>query len=80
MTEVAQGTELRVCQDIATRQAVGIAKYGLTVEQNPLKLLEWMRHEYEEQLDAVVYKRRQIEELERLVAEGKFVGISVEKL
>ena len=70
-SQLAQGTELRVCQDIANRQQIGIKKYGFTVETNPLKLLEWMQHEYEEQLDAVVYKKRQIEELKRLINEQK---------
>lgn len=29
-----QGTEARVCDDITERQALGISKYGKTVEQN----------------------------------------------
>ena len=65
-----EGTEARVCAEIAARQQMGINKYGTTVAENPLSLLEWMRHEYEEQLDAIVYKRRQIEELERICREG----------
>ena len=65
-----EGTEARVCVEIAARQQKGIAKYGTTVAENPLSLLQWMYHEYEEQLDAVVYKRRQIEELERICREG----------
>lgn len=65
-----EGTEAEVCTDIARRQQVGLEKYGVTVADNPLNLLEWMRHEYEEQLDAVVYKRRQIAELEKICREG----------
>lgn len=64
------GIEAEVCADIARRQQVGIDKYGTTVAENPLSLLDWMRHEYEEQLDAVVYKRRQIAELEKICREG----------
>lgn len=59
------GTEARVCDDIAARQAVGIAKYGQTVEANPLKLKEWLQHAYEECLDQAVYLKRAIEELEK---------------
>lgn len=64
------GVEAMVCAEIAARQARGIAKYGTTVADNPLTLLEWMWHEYEEQLDAAVYKRRQIVELEKICREG----------
>jgi hypothetical protein len=59
------GTEQRVCTDFAQRQALGIAKYGTTVEANPLSLREWLQHAYEETLDKAVYLRRAIEELEK---------------
>ena len=65
-----EGIEAEVCADITRRQQVGIDKYGTTVAENPMSLLDWMRHEYEEQLDAVVYKRRQIAELEKICREG----------
>ena len=59
------GTEARVCADIAARQALGIAKYGTTVEGNPLTLREWLAHSYEECLDMAVYIKRAIEEMEK---------------
>lgn len=59
------GTEARVCEDIAIRQQAGLAKYGTTVEGNPLMLREWLQHAYEETLDQAVYLRRAIEELEQ---------------
>lgn len=59
-----QGTEARVCQDIAERQAMGTAKYGTTVERNPLSLLEWLEHAYQECLDQAVYLKRAMEELQ----------------
>ena len=61
----ASGTEARVCADIARRQATGIAKYGTTVEANPLPLRQWLQHQYEELLDAAVYCKRAMEELDR---------------
>lgn len=61
----ATGTEMRVCQDIAWRQRRGVAKYGFTVEGNPLHLISWLRHAYEECLDQAVYLRRAIEEIEK---------------
>ncbi len=60
----ASGTEARVCGDIATRQVAGIAKYGLTVEGNPLSLRQWLQHAYEECLDQAVYLKRAMEEMD----------------
>lgn len=59
------GTEARVCMDISRRQAMGITKYGTTVEANPLPLHAWIRHAYEECLDKAVYLRRAMEEMEQ---------------
>jgi len=58
------GVEAAVCEDIARRQQMGIAKYGTTVAENPLDLREWLLHLYEELLDAAVYAKRAIFELE----------------
>jgi len=60
----ATGVEARVCEDIAARQRLGIAKYGGTVEQSPDDML---RHAYEEALDLAVYLRADMEK--RLDAE-----------
>lgn len=65
MTTHPTGTEARVCQDIAARQQLGIAKYGVTVEGNPLSLKEWLQHAYFETLDKAIYLKRAIEEMER---------------
>lgn len=61
---IAQGTEARVIFDIMQRQQRGIEKYGTTVEQNPLPLRDWLQHQYEELLDAAVYCRRAIDEID----------------
>lgn len=58
------GIELKVCEDIARRQQVGINKYGTTVADNPLALREWLQHAYEETLDKAVYLRRAIAEID----------------
>jgi hypothetical protein len=58
------GTEARVCADIAARQALGLRKYGQTVEDNPLPLKAWLQHAYEETLDQAVYLKRAIEQIE----------------
>jgi len=60
-----KGTEALVCEDIAIRQYLGLSKYGVSVQDNPLELREWLQHQYEELLDAAVYCRRAIEELDK---------------
>lgn len=62
---VVQGTEAKVCQLIAQRQAFGVNKYGTTVAQNPLSLRQWLVHQQEELADALVYCTRALEELDR---------------
>ena len=59
------GIEALVCQDIAKRQATGMNKYGISVADNPLLLKAWLQHQYEELLDAAIYCRRAIAELEK---------------
>ena len=58
----ATGTESRVIVDIVRRQQMGIAKYGTTVEANPLAFKQWLNHAYEETLD---YLKRAMEELDK---------------
>ena len=65
------GTEARVCELIAARQRLGTAKYGMTVAGNPLDLRAWLQHQLEELLDAAVYCKRAIEELDKQTDDGK---------
>jgi len=58
------GIEAAVCEDIALRQSLGVNKYGTTVADNQLSLREWLQHQYEELLDAAVYCRRAIAEID----------------
>ena len=62
---VAEGIEAMVCEDIARRQVVGLNKYGTSVADNPLMLKAWLQHQYEELLDAAVYCKRAIEQMEK---------------
>lgn len=64
----ATGIEAIVCRDIANRQRKGVAKYGTTVDANPLPLRDWLRHAYEECLDQAVYLRRAMDEIDRTKA------------
>jgi hypothetical protein len=62
------GTEAAICKDIASRQQLGIKKYGTTVRNNNLSLRQWLQHSYEEKLDDIVYMRRAIEEIDEEAA------------
>ena len=64
-THIPTGIESEVCDDIASRQAKGIAKYGTTVADNPAALKEWLQHAYEETLDQAIYLKRAIREIEK---------------
>jgi hypothetical protein len=53
-----------VCADLRQRSAVGIKKYGVTLERTDLTLKDWLQHAYEECLDQANYLKRSIMELE----------------
>ena len=59
-----EGIEAEVCADIARRQAFGKNKYGTTVAENPLSLRCWLVHQYEELLDAAIYAKLAIAEID----------------
>lgn len=61
--ETPVGIEKLVCEDIARRQAMGIQKYGTTVDENPLTPKQWAQHAYEEALDMAIYLKKLIQEL-----------------
>ena len=67
MSESPTGVEARVCEDIAARQRLGIAKYGCTVEQSPDDML---RHAYEEALDLAVYLRAEMDRRNKASLKG----------
>jgi hypothetical protein len=59
-----EGTEARICTEIAARQQMGINKYGTTVAENPIGLREWLVHAKQEALDQAIYLQRAIEEID----------------
>ena len=70
----ATGIEALVCADIAERQKKGIAKYGTTVERNPLELRAWLDHLYQELTDAAIYAKRAIEEQKVKPRSAEMIG------
>ena len=79
MTAISD-TEAQVCEDIKNRQQLGINKYGTTVAQNPLELRQWLQHSYEEKLDDVVYMKRAIQELDKIITAGVASSIDIDQI
>ncbi len=59
------GTEGRLFQIMAARQAEGRISYGLTVEDNPMPLKEWLIELRNEMLDGAIYAQKAIEDIEK---------------
>ena len=47
------------------RSIVGLAKYGVTTDNNPLSLREWLQHALEEALDMANYLQAAISKLDQ---------------
>jgi len=54
-----------ICDLIRARAARGVEKYRQTMERTDLGRVDWLQHLIEELLDAAVYCRRAIEELDK---------------
>ena len=50
--------EEKVIEKIRERAAVGLGKYGVTMERDDLSTEEWLNHLQEELLDGAVYIER----------------------
>ena len=48
----------RVVNKFVSRSDVGFKKYGVTLEQDPSKMFEWLNHLQEELMDAVLYLQK----------------------
>jgi hypothetical protein len=50
-----------VKEDLDRRAALGLKKYGVSLERTDLTETDWIQHAYEEALDLSCYLRRLIE-------------------
>ena len=48
----------RVVDKFVSRSDVGFAKYGVTLEQDPSEMFQWLNHLQEELMDAVLYLQK----------------------
>ena len=54
----------QVCRDLDNRSRLGVKKYKTTLDRTDLDLKDWLQHQYEELLDAALYTKRAIKEIE----------------
>jgi hypothetical protein len=48
----------RVVNKFVGRSDVGFKKYGVTLDEDPSKMFEWLNHLQEELMDAVLYLQK----------------------
>jgi len=48
----------RVVDKFISRSDVGYKKYGITLNDDPSKIIEWLNHLQEELMDAVLYLQK----------------------
>lgn len=70
-----------VCAKFEHRAAVGLKKYGVTMDRDDLTELQWLTHAQEEAMDLVVYlekliKRKETARLKRQLAGGNAAAIT----
>jgi len=59
----------RVVDKFVDRSDVGYKKYGVTLEEDPSEMLEWLNHLQEELMDAVLYLQKAKEKYEATSSE-----------
>jgi hypothetical protein len=55
----------RVVNKFVSRSNVGFKKYGVTLQDDPSKMFEWLNHLQEELMDAVLYLQKAKETYEK---------------
>lgn len=55
MTDKTDPIVIKVLEKYIQRSALGIEKYGTTLEENDLAFEDWLTHLQEELMDAVLY-------------------------
>lgn len=61
---ITSETLASVIKDMKDREELGKIKYKCTLDRQDLTLKDWLQHAYEENLDAALYLKRAILDLE----------------
>lgn len=67
---VEDETVTNVMRKYESRSQDGMKKYGMTMRDNPLNLMEWLNHLQEELMDATLYIERLMEEVKQTTGEA----------
>ena len=67
----------RVVDKFVSRSDVGFAKYGVTLQDDPSKMFEWLNHLQEELMDAVLYLQKAKETHTEQMQENLLANIEV---
>ena len=54
----------QIISDLEKREAMGIEKYGTSVDDAMLTQKQWMQHAYEEALDFAVYLKKMMSQID----------------
>lgn len=65
MSNISQTTHA-LCEEMAERDRLGLAKYGETMDRDDLKPSEWCQHAIEEKMDELKYLKRLKDKLEEV--------------
>jgi hypothetical protein len=64
MINTTDSVVLQVIEDLDNRSTVGLKKYSTSLERKDFSLKDWLENQYTELLDAALYCKRAILELE----------------
>jgi hypothetical protein len=70
MTTIAES----ICLKIHARAGLGLAKYGVSLDDAPLTRLQVLRHAQEEMIDAAEYLEKEIQAEEKRLEEQTLSG------
>ena len=63
--ELKDGIVERVINQFKQRSAVGITKYGVTLDRNDLSMLDWLNHAQQEAMDFCLYLEKIKQEISK---------------
>ena len=59
-----------VISDMVAREKLGLKKYGTTIDREDYSLKDWLQNAMEEHMDAVLYLKRAIIEIDKKSKNG----------
>ena len=70
----------RVVDKFKQRSDVGYKKYGVTLDEDPSKMIDWLNHLQEELMDAILYIQSAMDEVKTIASNNKETCINYEEV